>query len=537
MVKGGEAGLLSYKMKMIIFSVGCLLVILSSSYLGYTSNLRLTILAGLIFMASICAERKYPALRLVQWIFLGTFHYFSELDWCSLLYYMLILSMIENKQRVTHTLPISMLLMFQYTIIRLSYTPTGSYTALVSLFDILTVIVVIVLYHTLIRSEAEKRQLRERNFFLAQHDPLTGLLNYEGYITALNRTATEQRPFLLILLSIQNFNGLNRDGEEHWSTVIKHISVRITRAFPEAAGISRYSGDRFAIILPESQCAEHAKERLSHLLAEDFGPLLVVYSIAEYPGTAESLQQFITIAEDGLFQQQRNKWIQSEEELFRSERLRAVGELAAGMAHEIRNPLTAIRGFLQLSRGQAYNIAPWYEVIMSEVTRVTDLTAEFLQFSKPQAKHMKPEQVTHCLERVMSLTESDAASRGHRIYLNVVNETIIVNMDRDKIVQVLINLIRNAFEAMHDPGEVHIELLHAPEQVLISITDTGSGIPEQALTQIFNPFYTTKEEGTGLGLALCQKIAQDHAGKITVRSQVGIGSTFTLHLPIMAGVS
>lgn len=165
MVKGGEAGLLSYKMKMIIFPVGCLLVILSSSYLGYTSNLRLTILAGLIFMASICAERKYPALRLVQWIFLGTFHYFSELDWCSLLYYMLILSMIENKQRVTHTLPISMLLMFQYTIIRLSYTPTGSYTALVSLFDILTVIVVIVLYHTLTRSEAEKRQLRERNFF------------------------------------------------------------------------------------------------------------------------------------------------------------------------------------------------------------------------------------------------------------------------------------------------------------------------------------------------------------------------------------
>lgn len=111
------------------------------------------------------------------------------------------------------------------------------------------------------------------------------------------------------------------------------------------------------------------------------------------------------------------------------------------------------------------------------------------------------------------------------------DESVCVNMDRDKIVQVLINLIRNAFEAMTDPGEVHIDMKQEGNIVLISLSDTGSGIPESSLSAIFNPFFTTKEEGTGLGLALCQKIIQDHNGKITVQSEMGTGSTFTLCLP------
>lgn len=345
----------------------------------------------------------------------------------------------------------------------------------------------------------------------------------------LHKTVEERRSFLLILLNVNNFSGFKKDSEDPWCTVITGTGEMISNHFTEAYGISRYAGDRFAVVLPEIQDVE---ERMSSLLSVQLQGLQVSYSISLYPEMSDSLQHFMTVAEDRLLQQQRSKWLKNEEEVFRSERLRAVGELAAGMAHEIRNPLTAIRGFLQLSRGQAFNIAPWYEVIMGEVTRVTDLTAEFLQFSKPHANHMKPEQLGHCLERVMSLTESDAASRGHRITLEMTNEPVVIIMDRDKIVQVLINLIRNAFEAMTDPGEVHMDLLQNGDAVLISITDTGSGIPENSLSTIFNPFYTTKEEGTGLGLALCQKIVQDHNGKITVHSEMGIGSTFTLHLPM-----
>ncbi|MGF9697425.1 ATP-binding protein [Paenibacillus sp. MABNR03] len=522
--------MLTYTMKRVIFPLGCLLVILSSYFLGRTSSLTLMIIAGSLFVASIYGERRYPVLQKIQWIFLGLFHYFSELNWCNMLYYLLIMTMIQDKQRVVQTLPISLLLVLEYTSIRLSYVTIDAYTLLVSLFDVLTAFVIIFLYHTLINSEAEKRRLREKNYFLTLHDPLTGMLNYEGYMNALQETADKERSFFLILLNIQNFNGFNKEVEDNWSTIITGTGDSISRHFADAYGVSRYAGDRFSIILPEVAGIE---ERMSTMQTTDLKGLQVTYSISVYPETAETLQQLITIAEERLFQAQRSKWIKNEEEVYRSERLRAVGELAAGMAHEIRNPLTAIRGFLQLSRGQAYNIAPWYEVIMGEVIRVTDLTAEFLQFSKPQAHLMKPEKLGHCLERVFSLTESDAASRGHRISLELTGQGVMVHMDRDKIVQVLINLIRNAFEAMDDPGEVHIVLFHEGDKAYTSIRDTGSGIPEPALAEIFNPFYTTKEEGTGLGLALCQKIAHDHNGEITVRSEVGVGSTFTLELPVM----
>ncbi|MBY0215941.1 ATP-binding protein [Paenibacillus illinoisensis] len=518
-------------MKRVIFPLGCLLVILSSYFLGRTSSLTWMILAGALFIASIYGERRYPVLQKVQWIFLGIFHYFSELNWCNMLYYLLIMTMIQNKQRVEQTLPISLLLVLEYTAIRLSYVTIDAYTLLVSLFDLLTAIVIIFLYHTLVNSEAEKRRLREKNHFLTLHDPLTGLLNYEGYMNALQETAEKQGSFLLILLNIQNFSGFNKELDNNWSNIIAGTGESISKHFADAYGISRYAGDRFSIILPEVAGIE---ERISTMQTTDLKGLQVTFSISIYPETADTLQQLITIAEERLFQAQRSKWIKNEEEIYRSERLRAVGELAAGMAHEIRNPLTAIRGFLQLSRGQAYNIAPWYEVIMGEVIRVTDLTAEFLQFSKPQAHLMKPERLGQCLERVLSLTESDAASRGHRISLELKGQAVLVHMDRDKIVQVLINLIRNAFEAMNDPGEVHIVLVHEGDKAYTSITDTGSGIPDNALADIFNPFYTTKEEGTGLGLALCQKIAHDHHGEITVRSEVGVGSTFTLELPVAA---
>ncbi|WP_338541909.1 sensor histidine kinase [Paenibacillus tundrae] len=523
--------MLSYTMKMIIFPLGSLLIIVSSHMLERTSYLMLAIGAGVLFVASILAERRYPVLRKVHWIFLGGFHYLTELNWCNMLYYMLIMSLIQNKQLVTQTLPISIFLMLQYTAIRLSYVPIDAYTLLVSLFDMITAVVIIFLYHTLINSEAEKRRLREKNQFLTLHDPLTGLLNYEGYLGVIKQVVEERRSFTLVLLSIQNFNGFSQEVEANWCTVIKDTGNRIRERFADAHGISRYAGDRFAIIHPEIKDVD---ERMLSLLSEKLQGLQVVYSTSTYPVEAASHQQLMTIAEDRLLRQQRSKWLKNEEETFRSERLRSVGELAAGMAHEIRNPLTAIRGFLQLSKGQAFNIAPWYEVIMGEVTRVTDLTAEFLQFSKPQANHMKPEQLAHCLERVMSLTESDAVSRGHRITLEMTEQPVVVNMDRDKIVQVLINLIRNAFEAMTDPGEVHIDLLHDGDRALISITDTGSGIPAQTISKIFNPFYTTKEEGTGLGLALCQKIVQDHQGKIIVKSIEGSGSTFTLYFPLVA---
>jgi signal transduction histidine kinase len=295
--------------------------------------------------------------------------------------------------------------------------------------------------------------------------------------------------------------------------------------------ISRYAGDRFALVIPS---IENAVSDVQEILESRKLGYEVTYSMAMFPEESASSQQIISLAEDRLFQNKRVLWLKREEELFRSEKLKVVGELAAGMAHEIRNPLTTVKGFIDLSKSQSYNIEPWVDIIMNEITRMNELTAEFLQFSKPHISNMKPEPISGCLDRVKYLTESQAISKGHSMYIHNIDDSILVVMDRDKIVQVLINLVRNALEAMDEPGHIYIEVkLMETKYMLIEIQDTGKGIPENELPKIFDPFYTTKEEGTGLGLSICHKIIQDHGGILSVKSIVNEGTLFTITLPVI----
>jgi signal transduction histidine kinase len=216
---------------------------------------------------------------------------------------------------------------------------------------------------------------------------------------------------------------------------------------------------------------------------------------------------------------------------FRNEKLKVVGELAAGMAHEIRNPLTSIKGFLQLSASKDYNIKPWYDLIMYEVTRMSELTGEFLQFSKHQDTSLKSYNLHKCLLNVISLTESEALRLGHQIIYNEYDESIYILIDKDKMIQVIVNLVKNALEAMPESGEVHLRLTKEKNKVSIEVTDSGAGIPKTHLDKIFNPFFTTKASGTGLGLSICQKIIQDHGGTIEVSSTLGKGTSFIVSLP------
>jgi signal transduction histidine kinase len=144
---------------------------------------------------------------------------------------------------------------------------------------------------------------------------------------------------------------------------------------------------------------------------------------------------------------------------------------------------------------------------------------------------MKPDSISKCIERVSFLTESQAVSRGHNVTVSNVDESVLVLMDRDKVVQVLLNLTRNAVEAMKDAGTISIRAKQINKEVVIEVEDTGIGIRASELEMIFNPFYTTKETGTGLGLSICYKIIQDHGGTLTVSSTIGQGSVFTIKLP------
>ncbi|MDN3015903.1 ATP-binding protein [Paenibacillus sp. BSR1-1] len=221
-----------------------------------------------------------------------------------------------------------------------------------------------------------------------------------------------------------------------------------------------------------------------------------------------------------------------EELRLKEEKMNLLSEMAAGLAHEIRNPLTIIQGFLQHSKHNQYNIQPWYDLFLSEVKRMNKLTTEFLQFSKPNVSLYQSHSIHECLTTVISLTESRANSLGHQIVYREYNSHLSIQMDFDKMVQVFVNLINNSIQSMVDSGTITIRLLEINNNAVVEVMDTGIGINKADLEKIFNPFYTTKPDGTGLGLSICQKIILDHGGTIEAASTLNHGTSFTICFPI-----
>jgi len=174
----------------------------------------------------------------------------------------------------------------------------------------------------------------------------------------------------------------------------------------------------------------------------------------------------------------------------------------------------------------------WYPLIMDEISRMSELTAEFLQFSKPHAIYFKEQPLQLCIQRVVSLMESEAIRLGHVIQTDMPAENVLILMDQDKIVQMLLNLVRNAFDAMDKNGMLEIALRQDERHGYIRVKDHGKGIREEDLDKIFHPFYTSKEEGTGLGLSICHKIVQDHGGRIEVKSKIHVGTEFMITFPL-----
>ncbi|MFC4102100.1 two-component system sensor histidine kinase NtrB [Paenibacillus xanthanilyticus] len=226
-----------------------------------------------------------------------------------------------------------------------------------------------------------------------------------------------------------------------------------------------------------------------------------------------------------------------EEMMFEHEKMRLVGELAAGLAHEIRNPLAILRGFLQHSKQRQYNIEPWYGLMIDEIIRMNKLTVEFLQFSKPDPSSYGIHSLHECLQKVVFLTGPKVADLGLELAYIVDKSDTQVRIDMSKMVQVFVNIVNNALEAEAKSGNgtVTLKLSKEESRVVVEVRDMGMGIREQDMKQIFNPFFTTKADGTGLGLSISKKIVQDHGGDIEVSSSPGRGTTFFVFLPVVSG--
>lgn len=225
---------------------------------------------------------------------------------------------------------------------------------------------------------------------------------------------------------------------------------------------------------------------------------------------------------------------QLEEQLRRSERLAALGRLAAGVAHEIRNPLSSIKGFSTILAGRVKDdergrkIA---EVMGQEVERLNRVVSELLDYARPTELRKSPQNCLEILRHSVHLVEMDARHQGVAVESRVEPQDLEVQVDPDRFSQILLNLYLNALQSMERGGTLQVRACEEADQVVFKVTDSGEGIPPEDLPHIFDPYFTTKPRGVGLGLANVHKLMEAHGGDIEVDSHPGKGTTFTLRLP------
>ncbi len=426
-------------------------------------------------------------------------------------------------------------MMTAYSLAVLTYSTVTIYTVTDIVFTAASCILMAYLFRKYMYAiEQQKQLLTNEKKHLSTHDLLTGLYNFQEFHRQMGIFVEQKESSILVLIDCKNLKSLNTtNGFQGVNKILKQAAELLRIMFPDASLIARYGGDEFAIVVTASD-PKKTIHTITQLLASEFPKLTGIeinFGIASYPEDGLNKDDLILVAEHNLYMMKRESWLKREEHMLRSEKLRVVGELASGMAHEIRNPLTTVKGFLQLSRAGNYNIEPWYDLIMDEINRMSMLTAEFLQFSKPHVTHYKIQTIESCISRVISLLDSEITRLGHQIGFKDEGHGVCMFMDQDKMLQLLLNLVKNALEAMPEQGTVYIHLYLQNNNAVIEVTDTGKGIPESELDQIFIPFYTTKESGTGLGLSICHKIVQDHEGTIEVESVPNMGTKFTITLP------
>jgi len=237
-----------------------------------------------------------------------------------------------------------------------------------------------------------------------------------------------------------------------------------------------------------------------------------------------------------------------QEKARRQDRLTALGELAAGVAHEMRNPLTTIRGYIQIlptEIGDPEFQQEFLTEVLKEIDRVTALTDNLLDFSKPISANVQSTIIDDVVGEVVGQVIEQAQQKDVKIATQLYSDDARVLADRNRVKQVILNLLLNAFDAVSQGGSVRITSgreagAGSPDgspYYSLCVQDDGKGIPESLLTRLFDPFFTTKEKGTGLGLSLSNRIVQEHGGLIQVSSQVGAGTRFTVLLPLHAGGS
>ncbi len=221
--------------------------------------------------------------------------------------------------------------------------------------------------------------------------------------------------------------------------------------------------------------------------------------------------------------------------LQKSEKLALVGQLAAGIAHEIRNPLTSIKGFIQLFKSKYSSEEDYFNLVLSELERINLIVGEFLVLAKPTAVVFKEKEIKSLIKDVVTLINTQAIMNNVQILVETESDVPLIVCEENQLKQVFINILKNSIEAMPDGGVIHVKIkVKEKGKLSICVIDQGSGIPEDRISTLGEPFYTTKEKGTGLGLMTSYKIIESHHGELKISSKINEGTTVEVILPTLS---
>jgi signal transduction histidine kinase len=217
------------------------------------------------------------------------------------------------------------------------------------------------------------------------------------------------------------------------------------------------------------------------------------------------------------------------EKMTRLDRLNIIGEMAAGIAHEIRNPMTTVRGLLQFigNKQEFTKQKDNLDLMITELDRANSIITEFLSLAKNKALEFSENNLNTIIQDIYPLLQADALRNNCEIQVTL-DEVPNILVDQNSIRQLILNIVRNGLDAMPESGTITIHTKTVDSTVILSIKDCGIGIPPEIMDKLGTPFFTTKEKGTGLGLAICYQIVERHAAALTIESEHGKGTTFTI---------
>lgn len=382
---------------------------------------------------------------------------------------------------------------------------------------------------------------------LSVRDSLTGLYNLIGFQQILPKIMRNSSRVYLLLLDVVSFSDFNAYmGRDAGDQLLCKIADVLQQEMPEKALLSRYAGDKFAIAFPsDGKTDGEAEERIRSLMERIATvvnpvqhPLRYCVGMAVYPKDAQTWQEMINVAEKRLAQMQRALSYNLEAVRMRKERLSTIGQLAAALAHEIRNPLTSVRGFVQLAAMQEGVMNRWKDIILSEIDRIDALLSRLLEIADHQWRRPLLVNFNDVVKKTVELMHPEAVMRGCRLKLYLPPEPIYAWLEERQIQQVLVQLIQYGLVSVENrkDGLVEVTLDEQENTVILIVRDNGDGHSDGMAVDdpdawTMAGFGQLKNDLYGFSFSLIQQIVSEHGGKLSIHRLPHGGNEMVLYLP------